>query len=388
MTSTSTSEAGEQAQASTNLLRSSISFFHIVFMVTAAAAPLVVVSLYIPISLSAGAGMATALTYATTTAILLIFSIGFAQMAKRITSAGAFYTFTSAGLGRPAGLAVGFTILAGYSMISPAIAGGFGFYASALLSTHFGLEIAWYWCSIAALALMFLISFFRITYGARILSFLLAVEVIIVLIVCFATVGQGGAEGQVPAAFNPAEWGAAPAVGLGFFLAFWSWIGFETTAIYGEETMNPKKSVPRATYIAVLALGVFYTFAAYAGTVGFGSNSPEQAGTPVRPVLLPIGGRLHRARHPNHHGLPGRDQLLRVFLCVPQQRIALSLFAGQGRNPAAFVWGARMSNTSRRTLLRERRRRSALPLSPSSPSAAPTRYCTWAPGCRSSAPWR
>ena len=265
--------------ASTQLLRSSISFFHIVFMVTAAAAPLVVVSLYIPISLSAGAGMATALTYAATTAILLIFSVGFAQMAKRITSAGAFYTFTSAGLGRPAGLGVGFTVLAGYSMISPAIAGGFGFYASALLSTHFNLDIAWYWCSIAALVLMFVISFFRITYGARILSFLLAVEVIIVLIVCFATVGQGGADGQMAVAFDPTEWGAAPAIGVGFFLAFWSWIGFETTAIYGEETMDPKKAVPRATYIAVLALGVFYTFAAYSGTVGFGSNSPEQAGT-------------------------------------------------------------------------------------------------------------
>lgn len=264
---------------STALLHSSISFFHIVFMVTAAAAPLVVVSLYIPISLSAGAGMATALTYAATTTILVIFAIGFAQMAKRITSAGAFYTFTTAGLGRPAGLGVGFTILAGYSMISPAIAGGFGFYASALLSTHFGLDVAWYWCSVAALVLMFVISFFRITYGARILSFLLAVEVIIVLIVCFATVGQGGAEGQMSAAFDPTEWGAAPAIGVGFFLAFWSWIGFETTAIYGEETVDPKKAVPRATYIAVLALGVFYTFAAYAGTVGFGSSSPEQAGT-------------------------------------------------------------------------------------------------------------
>jgi amino acid transporter len=68
-------------------------------------------------------------------------------------------------------------------------------------------------------------------------------------------------------------------VGIGFFLAFWSWIGFETTAIYGEETMDPKRSVPRATYIAVITLGVVYTFAAYAAVVGFGQDSPEQAGT-------------------------------------------------------------------------------------------------------------
>lgn len=272
-----TSNVSSREQVSTHLLRSSITFFHIVFMVTAAAAPLVVISAYIPISLSAGGGMATALTYAATTIILLIFTVGFAQMAKRITSAGAFYTFAAHGLGRPTGLAVGFTIMAAYSMISPAIAGGFGFYASKLLATHFGLNVAWYWCSAAALVLMFVISFYRITYGARILSFLLAVEVLIILVVCGAIVVSGGSSGQIPEAFDPAQWGTAPAVGIGFFLAFWSWIGFETTAIYGEETMDPKRAVPRATYIAVLTLGLFYTFAAYAGIVGFGKDSPAQA---------------------------------------------------------------------------------------------------------------
>lgn len=268
----------DRGQVSTHLLRSSITFFHIVFMVTAAAAPLVVVSAYIPISLSVGGGMSTALIYAASTVILLVFTVGFAQMAKRITSAGAFYTFATQGLGRPTGLAVGFTIMAAYSMISPAVAGGFGFYTSKLLETHFGLHVAWFWCSLTALALMFVISFYRITYGARILSFLLAVEVLVILAVCVATVNAGGASGQVPSAFDPAQWGAAPAVGIGFFLAFWSWIGFETTAIYGEETMDPKRAVPRATYIAVLTLGLFYTFAAYAGIVGFGKDSPEKAG--------------------------------------------------------------------------------------------------------------
>jgi amino acid transporter len=248
-------------------------------MVTAAAAPLVVVSTYIPISMSSGAGMATALTYAATTVILFVFSVGFAQMAKRITSAGAFYTFTAQGLGRPMGLGVGLTVLAAYSMISAAISGGLGFFASALLSNYFGMSVAWYWCSIIALALMFLISYYRVTFTADVLGVLLTTEVLIVLVVCLFTVGSGGSSGQMLSAFNPAEWSAAPAVGIGFFLAFWSWIGFETTAIYGEETKDPKESVPRATYIAVLTLGVFYTFAAYAGLVGFGENSPARAGS-------------------------------------------------------------------------------------------------------------
>ncbi|WP_197922657.1 APC family permease [Thiosulfatihalobacter marinus] len=269
------------ADSSTQLLKSSITFFHIVFMVTAAAAPLVVVSAYIPISIAWGAGMATALTYAATTLILLVFTVGFAQMAKRITSAGAFYTFTTQGLGRPTGLAVGLTVMSAYSMISPAIAGGFGFYTALLLEAYLGIQVAWYWCSAAALVLMWIISTFRITYGAKILSVLLIVEVLIIAAISLTTTVAGGSEGQMPHVFDPAGWSAAPAIGVGFFLAFWSWIGFETTAIYGEETMDPKKAVPRATYIAVLTLGLFYTFAAYAGLVGFGSESTTQAETLV-----------------------------------------------------------------------------------------------------------
>lgn len=282
MTQSSARDAATPApHESTGLLRSSINFLHIVLMVTAAAAPLVVVSAYIPISLSSGAGMSTPLTYLATTVILLVFSVGFAQMARRITAAGAFYTFTTQGLGRPAGLASGFTILAAYSMISAAIVGGFGYYASALLAEYFAVDLAWYWCSIVALALMFVISYFRVTLTARILGVLLILEVLIVVVVDVFVLGSGGASGQLISVFDPAGWAAAPALGIGFFLAFWSWIGFETTAIYGEETVDPKESVPRATYIAVTTLGIFYTVAAYAAVVGFGQDSPGQAGTLV-----------------------------------------------------------------------------------------------------------
>jgi amino acid transporter len=280
MTTVGNQEQGKSVGSlSTDLLKSSINFFHIVLMVTAAAAPLVVASAYIPISLAYGSGIAIPVTYAAVTVILLVFAVGFAEMAKRITSAGAFYTFTTQGLGRPLGLASGFTIAASYSMIAAAIQGGFGLYCSALLDEYLGVSIKWYWCCLAALVLMFVISYFRVTLTARILGIALTLECLVVLVVSLLTVGRGGEEGQMVSALNPASFADAPAIGIGFFFAFWSWIGFETTAIYGEETVDPKKSVPRATYIAVLTLGVFYTFASYAAVVGFGDDAPEQAAT-------------------------------------------------------------------------------------------------------------
>src|SRR6185312_9882816 len=64
----------------------------------------------------------------------------------------------------------------------------------------------------------------------------------------------------VPSSADGAIVGSA---GIGLFFAFWSWVGFETTAVYGEESRNPKKMVPRATMIAVIGLGLFYTFVSW-----------------------------------------------------------------------------------------------------------------------------
>lgn len=275
-TDSSTTPRGA-AEMSTDLLKGSIRFFTIVLMVTAAAAPLVVASAYIPMSIAFGGGMSTAVTYLTATLILLIFAVGFAQMAKRITASGAFYNFVTQGLGRPMGLGAGLTVMIGYSMIAAAIQGGFGFFASQMLATYLHVDVPWWVCSVAALILMFCISYFQVTLAGKVLGIALTLELLVVFIVSLVTILRGGAEGQMPEVFSPGMWSSAPAVGIGFFFAFWSWIGFETTAIYGEETTDPKKSVPRATYMAVITLGVFYTFASYAALVGFGNESVEQA---------------------------------------------------------------------------------------------------------------
>lgn len=276
--STRTTAKRGSGETSTELLKGSIRFLTIVLMVTAAAAPLVVVSTYIPISYAFGSGLSTALTYVAATLILLVFSVGFAQMARRITAAGAFYNFTAQGLGRPLGLGAGWTVMAAYSMIVPAISGGFGYFSSLMLHTYLGWEVPWWVCSVVGIALMWLISYFKVTVAGRVLGVALTLEIVVIFVVATAVVLQGGAHGQMPEAFDPAGFGAAPAIGIGFFFAFWSWIGFETTAIYGEETTDPKKAVPRATYIAVITLGVFYSFVAYAGIVGFGDETMSQAG--------------------------------------------------------------------------------------------------------------
>jgi amino acid transporter len=62
------------------------------------------------------------------------------------------------------------------------------------------------------------------------------------------------------------------AVGVTMMFAFTSFIGFESAALYGEETRNPRRSIPLATYISVTVIAVFYAFTSWVavGAVGPG----------------------------------------------------------------------------------------------------------------------
>ena len=76
---------------------------------------------------------------------------------------------------------------------------------------------------------------------------------------------------------------------IGLFFAFWSWVGFETTAVYGEESRNPKKIIPRATLIAVIGLGLFYTFISAMVLAGNGAKTSVETSISASPLDLFFG---------------------------------------------------------------------------------------------------
>jgi amino acid transporter len=58
-----------------------------------------------------------------------------------------------------------------------------------------------------------------------------------------------------------------------FAIVFGAFIGFESTAIYAEETRDPVRTVPRATFMAIGFLGIFYTFMAWIAVIAFGQSA-------------------------------------------------------------------------------------------------------------------
>src|SRR5205814_563461 len=55
----------------------------------------------------------------------------------------------------------------------------------------------------------------------------------------------------------------------GMLFAFLAFSGFESSAILGEESHNPRHTVPRAILLATILIRVFCS---YAGVVGWGFN--------------------------------------------------------------------------------------------------------------------
>lgn len=243
----------------------------IVFFVVAAAAPLVGMTGALPPAIVLGNGAGAPGAYLVVGLTLLLFSVGYAAMSHRVTNAGAFFTYIGRGLGPEAGLASAFVSIIAYLTIQLAIYGFFG----GLMSVQIGLLPWWGWCAVAWV-LVTLLTLCQVDVGAKLLGVLLVMELGCLLITAVTILGQGGPEGlDFAASFSPSAilaGGLTGSAGIALAFAFASFIGFEASAIYGEEAKNPKTAVPRATYLSVGVITVLFALTSFAVVTGLGAS--------------------------------------------------------------------------------------------------------------------
>ena len=247
----------------------------IVFFVVAASAPLVGMTGAGPVAMLLGNGAATPGAYLAVGLTLLVFSVGYAAMSSKVTNAGAFFAFVGKGLGPKAGVASAYASIIGYVTIQLAIYGFFGLVIS-LTAAGFGLSLPWWAWALISWVVVTLLSLLSVDIGAKVLGVLLSVELLALIITALAILGNGGPEPiDFNASFNPAlvfAGGFAGTAGIALAFAFASFIGFEATAIYGEESKNPKRDVPRATYWAIGIISGLFALVSFAMVVGMGST--------------------------------------------------------------------------------------------------------------------
>jgi len=261
-----------------------VGLWGVLFLCVTGAAPISAMLFNTPISVGYGNGVGTPAGFMFATVILTIFSVGYVAMARKVTAAGGFYSFISHGLGRELGMAAGLAMVVAYSVFEASLCGGFAYFACAKLE-QYGYTVSWYWPALFMVALIGVLAFFDVKISARVLGVALIGEVLVLTLFDILVFGQGGENVQMAAlnpvnAFKNLPGGslggtdiAAGAWAVGVFFAFWSWVGFEMAPNYGEESRDPKRIVPRAMYVSVVGLGIFYTITSWAALSGYASTA-------------------------------------------------------------------------------------------------------------------
>jgi len=249
----------------------------VLFLTVTGSAPISAMLFNVPIMVGYGQGVGAPAAFLFATIVLVVFSVGYVAMAKKKTTAGGFYSYISHGLGREIGIGTGYGSVVAYSVFEASLAGGFAYFLSLKLNAY-GVSIAWPWLALGMVAIIAILTYFDV----RISSWVLAVGLISEIVILLIFDGYLFAKGHVSAsplnivnAFKgfPAQGKlAAGAIGIGLFFAFWSWVGFEMAPNYGEESRDPKRNVPRALYISVIGLGIFYTMTSWASLGGYSST--------------------------------------------------------------------------------------------------------------------
>jgi amino acid transporter len=220
-------------------------------------------------------GAAAPSTYVIAALLFGVFSVGYVAMSRHVTNAGGFVAYVARGLGRrPAGAAAGVAVLT-YLAVACSLYGIFSVIAEATLEAELGISLpgtAWLFIT---LALVTGFAVWGVDVSLRLLGVLLLCEVIVLLVLDVAVIADGGASGNSVSGFQPSS-----VFGSGFGIALlWCaacFTGFEATVVFSEEAKEPRRTIPRATYLSIAFIGGFYALTTWSLSNAWGVDAIQQ----------------------------------------------------------------------------------------------------------------
>lgn len=251
----------------------------VLFCSVTGAAPIAAMLFNTPVGVL-GSGWAVPGAFLIATVVLTIFSVGYIEMARTVSSAGGFYSFISHGLGNVLGMGTALLMAGCYLLFACAVTGVTSYFAVTTIEAWLGVSIPVWVFLFGTIIAMTALTFFHIEITARILGIALVAEFLVLLVFAVAVLVQGGGpDGIVFSPLNPLEvFGdnnmaiAAGATGIALFAAFWSWVGFEMAPNYAEEAKEPKKVMAPAMYTAVIGLGFVFVLVTWVYVIAAGKQ--------------------------------------------------------------------------------------------------------------------
>jgi len=202
---------------------------------------------------------------------------------RRMATAGYAYTYASRSLGKEAGYMAGWLYFFGFICFVPMTMSGVGFLAADLLGVSPKLWILFF---VIGMALYMVLSVIRIKVTTRVQLIIGIITVAVIVLIDIVTTAKGGSHGQALGAFSFSHTnsGGFNGVFYGIIFGVTSYIGFETSADFGEETAHPRRYIPIAVIAATLFAIILYLWTTYSITIGYGVTNGAKMG--VDPVAL------------------------------------------------------------------------------------------------------
>jgi amino acid transporter len=199
-----------------------------------------------------------------------------AQYARKIASAGAFFSYTTVSLGAAAGFLVGWMIIFAYATFEAGAYGLFGSFFSGVLHNA-GIGVSWWGVALAAGAVVTVLSLLGVLESLRTGLLFLIFEACIILLLVGVIFAHGAAPNHLTLepfrpSTSPTGWNG---IILGAIWGMFGFIGFEGATTLGEETRMARKRIPLAVIGTVIVIGLYYVLVTYAESSAWGT-SPKQ----------------------------------------------------------------------------------------------------------------
>lgn len=317
-----TRSSEEQRTEAPGALRQSLTTWRLILLVIAAAAPMAAVVGIVPVAFAFGNGAGLPVTVLGVCLVLALFSVGYSAMSRRVVSTGAFYSYVAQGLGGVPGLGAAFIATVSYTVITAGALAYFAYFAQVAFAGLFGGAPSWIWFAGAGGLLIAALAYRGIDLSFRVIAVLIVAEFVVLLFLVVSIVGHlgGHAFPREPFSFHAVSSGTP---GIAVMLVFLLFIGFESAALYSEETRDPRRSVARATYGAVVVMSGFYFLTTWVTVGAVGSGR-------IADVATQNTGTLYFDLT-SRYLAPWVSQLMAVFMATSMFATALSLHNVAGR---------------------------------------------------------
>jgi amino acid transporter len=235
----------------------------------------------------AAAGPAAPLAFAIGALATALISLSFMAFTHRVAHAGSVYAYISHTFGSRTGFVAGWALLLTYLCFGTGFAALVGSFAGAAVK-GLGLRAgpSWIPIGVAAMLVAWWLAYRDMRLAGRLMLALQGVAVVAIIGLCVVVLQKvhPGVEQSV-ASFRPsAEFGGWTGLGFGMVFSILSFSGFEGAATLGEETANPRRSIPIALFGTVLVCAAFFVFVSYCEVVGFGPEGIRELAKSEAPL--------------------------------------------------------------------------------------------------------